>query len=32
MAFLDIAPNWPLTEALLKRAERSLYVNGESPR
>ena len=31
MAFLDIAPNWPLTEALLKRAERSLYVNGESP-
>ena len=29
MAFLDIAPNWPLTEALLKRAERSLYVNEE---
>ena len=29
MAFLDAAPNWPLTEALLKRAERSLYVNGE---
>ena len=31
MAFLDIAPNWPLSEALLKRAERSLYVNNESP-
>jgi soluble lytic murein transglycosylase len=31
MAFLDIAPNWPLTEALLKRAERSLYVNGDAP-
>ena len=30
MAFLDIAPNWPLSEALLKRAERSLYVNGET--
>lgn len=27
MAFLDIAPKWPLSEALLKRAERSLYVN-----
>ena len=31
MAFLDIAPKWPLTEALLKRAERSLYVNKEAP-
>ena len=31
MAFLDVAPNWPLTEALLKRAERSLYVNNEPP-
>ena len=27
MDFLDAAPNWPLTESLLKRAERSLYVN-----
>ncbi len=31
MAFLDAAPNWPLSESLLKRAERSLYVNKESP-
>ena len=31
MTFLDTAPNWPLSEALLKRAERSLYVNKESP-
>jgi soluble lytic murein transglycosylase len=31
MAFLDTAPNWPLSEALLKRAERSLYVNEENP-
>jgi len=31
LAFLDSAPNWPLSEALLKRAERSLYVNKESP-
>jgi len=31
MAFLDIAPKWPLSEALVKRAERSLYVNNESP-
>ncbi|WP_421695373.1 transglycosylase SLT domain-containing protein [Aestuariivirga sp.] len=31
LAFLDSAPNWPLSEALLKRAERSLYVNNESP-
>ena len=29
MAFLDEAPNWPLSEALLKRAERSLYANNE---
>ena len=29
MAFLDTAPNWPLTEGLLKRAERSLYFNNE---
>ena len=29
MAFLDAAPNWPLAESLLKRAERSLYVNEE---
>jgi soluble lytic murein transglycosylase len=29
MAFLDTAPNWPLTEGLLKRAERALYVNRE---
>jgi soluble lytic murein transglycosylase len=27
MNFLETAPNWPLTEALRKRAERSLYVN-----
>jgi soluble lytic murein transglycosylase len=31
MDFLNAAPNWPLTESLLKRAERSLYVNNESP-
>jgi soluble lytic murein transglycosylase len=31
MDFLDGAPKWPLTEALLKRAERSLYVNAEPP-
>ncbi len=31
LAFLDIAPKWPLSESLLKRAERSLYVNTESP-
>jgi soluble lytic murein transglycosylase len=31
MDFLDAAPGWPLTESLLKRAERSLYVNGEPP-
>src|SRR5574343_190041 len=31
LAFLDTAPKWPLSEALVKRAERSLYVNNESP-
>ena len=31
MAFLDAAPKWPLTESLLKRAERSLYVNEDPP-
>ena len=31
MSFLDAAPNWPLAEGLLKRAERSLYVNDEPP-
>jgi soluble lytic murein transglycosylase len=30
MSFLEAAPNWPLTESLMKRAERSLYVNNES--
>ena len=29
MDFLNAAPKWPLTEALMKRAERSLYVNAE---
>jgi soluble lytic murein transglycosylase len=29
MTFLDTAPGWPLTESLLKRAERSLYANNE---
>ncbi|WP_409756986.1 transglycosylase SLT domain-containing protein [Aestuariivirga sp.] len=29
MSFLDVAPNWPLTDALLRRAERSLHVNNE---
>lgn len=29
MSFLDAAPNWPLAESLLKRAERSLYANNE---
>jgi len=28
MAFLDSAPGWPYAEALLKRAERSLYLDG----
>ena len=30
LAFLETAPKWPLSESLLKRAERSLYVNKES--
>lgn len=30
MSFLDTAPDWPLADALLKRAERSLYVNSEA--
>ena len=29
MDFLNVAPNWPLTDALMKRAERSLYNNKE---
>ena len=29
MDFLNAAPNWPLTESLNKRAERSLYANNE---
>ena len=29
MDFLNAAPKWPLTESLMKRAERSLYVNAE---
>lgn len=29
MSFLDVAPNWPLAEAVLSRAERSLYANNE---
>lgn len=29
MNFLETAPKWPLSESLLKRAERSLYVNGD---
>ncbi len=29
MAFLDAAPNWPLAETLLKRAEKALYDNKE---
>lgn len=29
MNFLDAAPNWPLSEALIKRAERTLYTNNE---
>lgn len=31
MDFLEAAPKWPLTESLMQRAERSLYVNNESP-
>lgn len=30
MAFLNAAPQWPLSETLLKRAEQSLYVNNAS--
>ncbi|HTN96662.1 MAG TPA: transglycosylase SLT domain-containing protein [Nordella sp.] len=30
MAFLNAAPQWPLSETLLKRAEQSLYVNKAS--
>jgi soluble lytic murein transglycosylase len=30
MNFLDAAPKWPLAESLLKRAERSLYVNRDT--
>lgn len=29
--FLNAAPKWPLSETLLKRAEKSLYVNKEPP-
>lgn len=29
MDFLNAAPQWPLSDALIKRAERSLYVNNE---
>ena len=29
MEFLNAAPKWPLTDALMKRAERSLYANHE---
>src|SRR4051794_14427096 len=28
MAFLNSAPGWPYAETLLKRAERSLYLDG----
>ncbi len=31
MDFLDAAPQWPLSETLLKRAEQSLYVDRASP-
>lgn len=31
MAFLNAAPQWPLSETLLKRAEQSLYVSKASP-
>ena len=29
MNFLNVAPKWPLTETLLKRAEQTLYANHE---
>lgn len=31
MVFLESAPNWPLAETLMKRAERALYENKEAP-
>jgi soluble lytic murein transglycosylase len=31
LAFLNAAPNWPLTETLLKRAEQALYEHSEAP-
>ena len=31
MAFINAAPNWPLAETLMKRAEKALYDNKESP-
>lgn len=31
MAFLNAAPDWPLNETLMKRAEKALYDNSESP-
>ncbi len=31
LAFLEGAPNWPLTDTLMKRAEQALYDNAESP-
>lgn len=30
--FLKAAPNWPLTQTLLKRAEQALYENPEDPK
>ena len=30
MRFLDEAPNWPLYETLMRRAEQALYINRES--
>ena len=32
MDFLNVAPKWPLTESLMKRAERALYTNNEGAR
>ncbi|WP_196502588.1 lytic transglycosylase domain-containing protein [Aestuariivirga litoralis] len=31
MAFVNGAPDWPLNETLLRRAEKALYDNSESP-
>jgi soluble lytic murein transglycosylase len=31
MAFLEAAPNWPLTDTLMKRAELALYENQQDP-